>query len=100
MLTLTKLLPLNPALRPVFPSPGHPPPVEAYGALVAGYARLRQVRAAVGAVRRYHGAGGSPDVRMLRALADVCVREGEYKVAMQVGVLACCLRRAVVCGQC
>lgn len=62
---------------------GEPPPLEAYGALVAGYSRLRLVEQAVGAVRRYHAAGGSPDVRMLQSLADVCVRTGEYKVAMQ-----------------
>lgn len=58
--------------------------MEAYGALVAGYARLRMVTPAVDAVRRYHSAGGSPDVRMLESLADVCVRQGEYKVALQV----------------
>ncbi len=71
---------------------GQSPPVEAFGALVAGYARMRQVEAAVDAVRRYHAAGGAPDVHMLRSLADVCVRMGEYKVAMQVGrisVLGC-----------
>ena len=67
-------------------SAGQLAPVEAFGALVQGYARLRQVDAAVDAVRRYHAAGGVPDVRMLRALADVCVKMGEYKVAMQVGL--------------
>lgn len=62
---------------------GVPPPVEAYGAAVAGYARLRQVDAAVATVRAFHAAGGAPDVRMLDTLADLCVREGEFRRAWQ-----------------
>jgi hypothetical protein len=60
-----------------------PPPVEAYGAVVAGYARLRQVDAAVATVRAFHAVGGAPDVRMLDTLADLCVREGEFRRAWQ-----------------
>lgn len=60
-----------------------PPPVEAYGALVAGYARLQHVELAVRAVRRFHAAGGTPDEQMLDQLAELGVRTGEFKVAMQ-----------------
>eukprot|EP00889_Picochlorum_renovo_P001348 jgi/Picre1/28378/NNA_003783.t1 len=59
------------------------PPVEAFGAVVAGYVRLKMVNAAVKTVRRFHSIGGQPDVQMLDQLIDLCVRTGDYKVAMQ-----------------
>lgn len=59
------------------------PPVEAFGAVVAGYVRLKMVNAAVNTVRRFHSIGGQPDVQMLDQLIDLCVRTGDYKVAMQ-----------------
>ena len=59
------------------------PPVEAYGAVVTGYVRMKMVKSAVDTVRRFHAAGGKPDIQMLDQLVDVCVRTGEYKVAMQ-----------------
>lgn len=62
---------------------GLPPPVEAFGAVVTGYVRLKLVAPAVDAVRRFHAAGGTPDVQMLDQLVDLCVRTGEFKVAMQ-----------------
>lgn len=90
---------LNRCTPEIAPHTGQPPPVEAYGALVAGYARLRQAQPALGAVRRYHAAGGAPDKRMLETLADVSLRVGEYKVAMQVGGWGACARACVcVCG--
>lgn len=62
---------------------GTGPPVEAFGAVVAGYVRLKMVNAAVNTVRKFHAIGGEPDVQMLDQLIDLCVRTGEYKVAMQ-----------------
>ena len=62
---------------------GTEPPVEAFGAVVAGYVRLKMVNSAVQAVRKFHSVGGKPDVQMLDQLIDLCVRTGEYKVAMQ-----------------
>jgi leucine-rich PPR motif-containing protein len=62
---------------------GVPPPVEAHGAVVAGYVRLKLVQPAVDTVRRFHASGGTPDVQMLDMLVDLCVRTGEYKTAMQ-----------------
>lgn len=53
--------------------------------MVAGYARQAAVGPAVAAVRRFHAAGGSPDAQMLDLLANVAIRAGDYKVAMQVG---------------
>jgi len=62
---------------------GLPPPVEAFGAVVTGYARLKLVAPAVQTVRRFNAAGGTPDVQMLDMLVDLCVRTGEFKIAMQ-----------------
>ena len=62
---------------------GTGPPVEAFGAVVTGYVRLKSVNAAVSTVRRFHSLGGQPDAQMLDQLVDLCVRTGEYKVAMQ-----------------
>lgn len=62
---------------------GVPPPVEAFGAVVTGYARLKLVAPAVQIVRRFNAAGGTPDVQMLDILVDLCVRTGEFKIAMQ-----------------
>lgn len=62
---------------------GKPPPVEAYGAIVSGYARLKQVKSVVNTVRRFHAAGGIPDQKMLNQLVDVCIYAGEFKLAMQ-----------------
>ena len=62
---------------------GLAPPVEAYGAVVSGYVRLKLVDPAVQTVRRFNAAGGNPDVQMLDMLADLCVRTGEFKIAMQ-----------------
>ena len=59
------------------------PSVEAYGSIVYGYVKLNQVQAAVGAVRRFHAVGGTPDMQMLDQVADMCVRNGEFKLAMQ-----------------
>lgn len=62
---------------------GLPPPVEAYGAVVSGYVRMKLVDPAVQTVRRFNAAGGNPDIQMLDMLADLCVRTGEFKIAMQ-----------------
>ena len=44
---------------------------------------MKLVAPAVDVVRRFHGAGGTPDQQMLDQLVDLCVRTGEFKVAMQ-----------------
>ncbi|KAL6776178.1 TCB1 [Auxenochlorella protothecoides x Auxenochlorella symbiontica] len=62
---------------------GRPPPVEGYGALVAGHARARDVRGAVALVRAFHAGGGRPDAQMLDTLATLCVRTGEFRMGMQ-----------------
>jgi hypothetical protein len=41
----------------------------------------------VAVVRRFHAAGGSPDAQMLDILANIAIRAGDYKVAMQVGAV-------------
>lgn len=51
---------------------GLPPPVEAFGAVVAGYARQLSVGPAFAAVKRFHAAGGSPDAQVRAAAACLC----------------------------
>ena len=58
--------------------------MEGFGALVLGYARLREVVPAMDAVKRFHSMGGAPDVQMLDVLVNLAVRTGDLKVAMQV----------------
>ena len=62
---------------------GLPPPREAFGAVVAGYVRLKQVSPAVQTVRKFNAAGGTPDVQMLDMLVNLCVHLGEFKIALQ-----------------
>lgn len=62
---------------------GIEPPVEAYGSIVYGYVKMNEVKAAVGAMRKFHAIGGTPDMQMLDQVADMCVRNGEFKLAMQ-----------------
>ena len=69
-------------VRPPLPA-GLPPPVEGFGALVSGYARLREVAPAMDAVKRFHSMGGTPDVQMLDVLVNLAVRSGTSRSAMR-----------------
>ena len=62
---------------------GLPPPVEAAGAVLAGYARRGDAEAALDSLQRFARAGGAPDARMFDTLVDLCVRTGEFRRAMQ-----------------
>lgn len=78
--------PVQAAEEEALPGPhcaGRPPPLEAFGAVVTGYARQMAVHRALATVRRFLALGGSPDLQMLDILFDVALRSGEYKVAMQ-----------------
>lgn len=63
---------------------GYKLPAEAYGAVIAGYARLRDVDGALATLRAFHAAGGAPDAQMFGVLMDVCIKEGQFKRALQV----------------
>ena len=67
-------------------SAGEPPPQQAYGALIAGYARTRDIDSALAALRTFHSVGGVPDTRMFDVLIDVCIKQGEFKRALQVRI--------------
>ena len=69
-------------LMPVFA--GEAPPRQAYGALIAGYARMRDIDGALATLRKFHSVGGVPDSRMFDVLIDVCIKQGEFKRALQV----------------
>ena len=63
---------------------GLPPPLEAYGALVAGYARRKDADMALSALQDFFELGGEPDAQMFDTVLDVCVRTGRFRRAMQV----------------
>ena len=66
-----------------------PPPLEAYGALIAGYARRKDADLALSALQDFFELGGAPDAQMFDTVLDVCVRTGRFRRAMQVGALPC-----------
>lgn len=68
---------------------GGAPPLRAYGALIQGYARLRQVEPALALLRDFYQLGGNPDAQMFDTLVDLCMRTGEFKRALQVGFCIC-----------
>lgn len=69
---------------------GLPPPLEAYGALIAGYARRKDADMALSALQDFFELGGQPDAQMFDTVLDVCVRTGRFRRAMQVCASACC----------
>lgn len=65
---------------------GRPPPLGAYGALLAGHARRRNTGGALAVLQEFWERGGAPDAEMFDTVVDLCVRTGEFRRAMQV----CC----------
>ena len=63
---------------------GRPPPLEAYGALLAEYARQRDADAALAVLQEFFERGGTPDDQMFDTVMDLCMRTGEFRRAMQV----------------
>ena len=64
---------------------GEPPPIEAFGAVMKGYAIQRNVDAVFDVLQEFRLKGGVPDDIMLDITVNVCVRNKQYKRAMQVG---------------
>jgi pentatricopeptide repeat protein len=64
-------------------SAGLPAPVEAYGALIRGYYRLRQLPPLLVAFRRFMRLGGRPNRRMANAVVRLCLVNGETSTALQ-----------------
>ena len=58
--------------------------MQAYGAIVAGFARQRDADAALDVFRRFLAAGGSPDKMMFDTLVSLCIKCEQYKSARQV----------------
>ena len=63
---------------------GLAPPLEAYGALIAGYARRKDADLALSAFQDFFELGGQPDFQMFDTVLEVCVRTGHFRRAMQV----------------
>lgn len=63
---------------------GLAPPLEAYGALIAGYARRKDADLALSALQDFFELGGQPDFQMFDTVLEVCVRTGHFRRAMQV----------------
>ena len=58
--------------------------MEAYGALLAEYARRRDAEAALWVLQDFFERGGTPDDQMFDTVMDLCMRTGEFRRAMQV----------------
>ena len=62
-------------------------------AVLQGYAQRQEVQPALRVVKKFWELGGMPDQAMFDCIAELCVRTGEFKPALQVSVatcLACC----------
>ena len=67
---------------------GQPPPIEAFGAVIEGYAKQRDAEAALAVLKTFFEQGGEADGRMYDLVVDVCVRAHKFQRALQVGFLA------------
>ena len=65
-------------------SVGDPPPTAAYGAALAGHARLGQASKALEVLHAFTAAGGAPDGAMLDAVAGACVFARDDATALAV----------------
>ncbi|KAK9868727.1 hypothetical protein WJX84_006572 [Apatococcus fuscideae] len=63
---------------------GQPPPIEAYGAVIEGYAKQLDAEAALGVLKDFFELGGEADSRMYDIVVDVCVRTQKFQRALQV----------------
>ena len=68
----------------VIVSIGKPPPVEAYGAVIIGYAQQRNVDATLHCIHEFIAAGGRPDAYMFDSAVNVCVQAGQFKRGLSV----------------
>lgn len=71
-------------------TPGHAagtdlPPVQAFGALIAGYTRAALLERALEAMKDFCRRGGVPDAAMVGNIVPLCLRSGSYRQAVQVG---------------
>ena len=61
-----------------------PPPVQAFGALIASYARASLLDRALGAMKEFCRRGGVPDAAMVGSIVPLCLKSGSYRKAVQV----------------
>lgn len=66
---------------------GQPPPIEAYGAVIEGYAKHQDADAALAVLKAFFLLGGEADSRMYDIVVDVCVRTHKFQRALQVSCL-------------
>lgn len=64
-------------------SRGLPPPVEAYGALVKGYYKKKELGPLVAAFRKFLSLGGIPHRSMANAVVRLCLLKGDNTTALQ-----------------
>lgn len=69
---------------------GQPPPIEAYGAVIEGYAKQQDADAALAVLKAFFLLGGEADSRMYDIVVDVCVRTHKFQRALQVSCLVPC----------
>lgn len=58
-------------------------------AVLQGYAQRQEVQPALRVVKKFWELGGMPDQAMFDCIAELCVRTGEFKPALQVSVANC-----------
>ena len=62
---------------------GLPPPVEAYGALIKGYYKRKELKPLVAAFRKFLSLGGIPHRAMANAVVRLCLLKGDNTTALQ-----------------
>ena len=60
------------------------PPIQPFGALIAGYVRASLLDRALAAMREFSRQGGVPDARMVEDIVPLCLTMGNYRHALQV----------------
>ncbi len=80
---------------------GRPPPVEAYGALIRGYYRRRELGPLLASFRAFLRMGGRPNRKMSNAVVRMCLVNGKLSIAMQVRArFSCCFSTSVRKSEC
>lgn len=63
--------------------------MEAFGAVLGGYARLSDADAAMDLFQEFQERGGEPDNRLIDVAATACIRAGQFTRALQVADHSC-----------
>lgn len=65
-------------------SAGEPPPIEAYGAVLKAYGRIKDADSAMHLFKEFQDSGGEPDDRLVDDAVTACIRAKQFRRALQV----------------